>query len=154
MVKLSSIFQLSARTIMMNHETSYCRGSLHYNLCELNLHDAGYTKGISYSSASLLQKETKDKKTRNIVIWFINNVLKVTGHIIIMKLNCAMGAVRALWRRLLVRFVLWQRIVGAVRVWSFFARSSRLQSLQTVKGTGAATSSSYKRWRRDDHRTR
>ena len=31
------------------------------------LHDAGYTKGISYSSAPFLHKETKDKKTRNIV---------------------------------------------------------------------------------------
>ena len=27
------------------------------------MHDAGYTKGISYSSAPLLHKETKDKKT-------------------------------------------------------------------------------------------
>ena len=36
-------------------------------LIELILHDAGYTKGISYSSAPLLHKETKDKKTRNIV---------------------------------------------------------------------------------------
>ena len=34
---------------------------------ELILHDAGYTKGISYSSAPLLHKETKDKKARNIV---------------------------------------------------------------------------------------
>ena len=42
------------------------------------LHDAGYTKGISYSSAPLLHKETKDKKARNKKDC-INDVLKVTG---------------------------------------------------------------------------
>ena len=43
---------------------------------ELILHDAEYTKGISYSSAPLLYKETKDKKTRNIVS---KSDLNVTG---------------------------------------------------------------------------
>ena len=45
------------------------------------LHDAGYTKEISYSSAPLLHKETKDE-TRNIVRkndLSILIVLKVTG---------------------------------------------------------------------------
>ena len=39
------------------------------------LHDhAGYTKGISYRSASLLHKETKEKKTKQLtkMIFFLN----------------------------------------------------------------------------------
>ena len=42
------------------------------------MHDGGYTKGISYSSAPSFHKELKDKKTRNIAKMIYDD-LKVTG---------------------------------------------------------------------------